>query len=69
MPNRFLFTNKEIAAIRKLHKEAKEGTFAKRLAAEILPPIMPRMNKALNKVSDPLFVAYVIEYKIVTKQL
>lgn len=64
-----IFTPKEHKAILDLYKEAKEGTFAKRLAEEILPPIIPRINKSLGNENNPLFWAYVIEHNIKENRL
>jgi len=62
-----LFSPQELKQIKKLYSEASPGTFAKRLAEEILPPIMLKINIALTPngslvtENDPKLIAYMIE--------
>lgn len=45
-----------------LYKEAAPGTFGQRCAAEIIEPVMPRINAALGQENNARYLAYVVEY-------
>jgi len=57
----FLTPEETIAAIR-IYGEAREGTFAKKCADEIITPVLPRINKKLGQENHALFLAYMVEY-------
>lgn len=55
-------TTAEIQAAIKLYAEASPGTFARRCEAEIIRPVIGRINAALKQENDPRFLAYAVEY-------
>jgi hypothetical protein len=57
----FLTVDETITAM-KLYQKAREGTFAKKCAKEIITPILPRINEKLGQENDPLFLAYTVEH-------
>lgn len=59
-----ILTNKEMKEALKLYKKAETHQFAERCAAEIIRPIIERINKDLGQENDPLYLAYCVEYAI-----
>jgi hypothetical protein len=55
-------TVKEAVKAAKLYNEAEPGSFARRCAAEIIEPVMPRINRKLGQENHPLYLAYLVEY-------
>lgn len=43
---------------------AEKHKFAERCAAEIIRPIIARINKLSDQENDPLYLAYCIEYAL-----
>lgn len=57
----FLTVDEVVEAI-KLYRDASEGTFVHKCAAEIITPVLPRINKKLGQENHPLYLAYCVEY-------
>src|SRR5262249_9691070 len=55
-------TDKEAKAALKLYRSSKPGTFAARCAAEIIAPVIGRINAKLGQQNDPRYLAYAVEY-------
>lgn len=55
-------TDAEIERAHRLYRIARPGTFATRLAAEIITPNLERINKALGQENDARYLAYAVEY-------
>lgn len=56
-----MFTDAEITKMRKLFKEGKR---AKDIAAEVIEPVLKRVNESTGQDNDALFLAYAIEYAL-----
>ena len=54
----------EMKAAIKLYKTAEHGTFAERCAAEIIRPVLDRINKATGQENDAKYLAYCVEFAI-----
>jgi len=59
-------TDAEIARAVKLYGEAAPGTFARRCDREIIRPILPRINAKLGQENNSRYLAYAVEFAIVT---
>jgi len=59
-----ILTQKEMKEALKLHKKAETHNFAERCAAEIIRPVIDRINKYTGQENDPLYLAYCVEYAI-----
>jgi hypothetical protein len=57
----FLTVEEVVKAI-KMYRDAKEGTFARKCAKEIITPVLPRINKMLGQKNNALYLAYMVEY-------
>jgi hypothetical protein len=55
-------TTQEIARARKLYKSAEPGTFAKRCEAEIIKPVIARIDAKLGQKNHPRYLAYACEF-------
>lgn len=52
----------EIERAMKLYNTCKPGTFAERCDAEIIAPVLDRINKTLGQENLSRFLAYAVEY-------
>ena len=59
-----ILTTKEMKEALKLYKTAESGRFAERCAAEIIRPLIERINKVSGQENDPKYLAYCIEYAL-----
>ena len=59
-----ILTQKEMKEALKLYDNAVNYTFAERCAAEIIGPVIDRINEASGQKNDPTYLAYCIEYSI-----
>lgn len=64
-----ILTEAEIAQAVKLYQEAEPGTFARRCAAEIIEPVIGRINQALGQENSALYLAYAVEYILIQREL
>ena len=48
----------------KLYKSCENHQFAERCAAEIIRPVLERINKVSGQENDPKYLAYCVEYAI-----
>ena len=55
-------TPEEIDKAYALYQVAPEGAFAKLCAAEIIAPVMARINRTLGRENDAVYLAYCVEY-------
>lgn len=61
-------TRDEIERAVKLYVEATPGTFAPRCEAEIVKPILARINTTLGQENHAKFIAYAIEFALMDKR-
>lgn len=61
-----ILTTDEIARAVALYATAKPGTFAKRCAAEIIEPVLPRINAKLGQENNAAYLAYGVQYVLST---
>ena len=61
-------TLKEIDKAAALYKTAPLGTFARQCAAEIISPVIDRIDKALGQKNSALYLAYCVEYVLVMQR-
>ena len=59
-----IMTKTEMRAAIKLYEIAEDGTFAERCAAEIIRPVLERINKATGQKNDAKYLAYCVEYAV-----
>ena len=59
-----ILTQKEMKEALKLYDTAENHRFAERCAAEIIGPVIDRINKDSGQENDPRYLAYCIEYAI-----
>ena len=59
-----ILTTKEMKEALKLYDKAETGRFAERCAAEIIRPVIERINESTEQENDPLYLAYCVEYSI-----
>lgn len=64
LPLGSILTKKEMKEALKLYKQAETHKFAERCAAEIVRPVIERINKETGQENDPLYLAYCVEYAI-----
>lgn len=58
-----ILTNAEIERAMELYRQYNgTGTFARRVAEEVIRPNMERINRNLGQENDPVFLAYAVEY-------
>lgn len=55
-------TEDEIRKAKTLYDVAPQGTFARRCAAEIISPVLPRINAKLGQENHPRYLAYAVEH-------
>ena len=55
-------TADEIDKAYALYQVAPEGAFAKLCAAEIITPVIDRINRTLGQENDAVYLAYCVEY-------
>jgi hypothetical protein len=55
---------KEMKEALKLYAKSETGQFAERCAAEIIRPVIERINKSTGQKNDPKYLAYCVEYAI-----
>ena len=53
-----IFTPEELVKLEELYDTVPDHEFAKKAAAEIVTPALPRINKALGQDNDALYLAY-----------
>ena len=63
--NKFL-TVSEIRLARKLWNENANGSYAAKVAEQIIKPNILRINQLLGQENDPMYLAYAIEYAMMT---
>jgi hypothetical protein len=61
-------TTAEIERAVKLYREAGIGKFAARCEAEIIAPILPRIQETLGQEMNARYVAYMVEYVMLKTQ-
>jgi len=61
-------TLEEIAKAAALYKVAPQGMFARRCAAEIIRPVIDRIDKALGQKNSALYLAYCVEWVLDMKR-
>lgn len=59
-----ILTKKEMKEALKLYDTAENYTFAERCAAEIIAPVIDRINKDSGQENDPKYLAYCVEYSL-----
>lgn len=64
LPVGAILTQKEMKEALKLYDTAENHTFAERCSAEIIRPVLDRINEATGQENDPIYLAYTIEYAI-----
>lgn len=57
-----LLTPRELACIAKIHKESPSHLFARRVAEEIIRPVLSRIEQAAGTQVLPLYLAYYLQY-------
>ncbi len=57
-----ILTETEIKYALKLYEEADRASFAERCAAEVIRPVIDRINEATGQQNDPLYLAYTVEF-------
>ncbi len=55
-------TRREIDRVLAIRRNTKPGTFAQRVANEVISPVIDRINKQLGQEMDPKYLAYVVEH-------
>lgn len=53
-------TEEEIKRCKQIYHEVPSYLYAKKVSAEIITPVLPRINKALGQANDPTYLAYAI---------
>lgn len=61
-------TAAEIERAAKLYREAAPGTFAARCEAEIIAPILPRIELTMVQPMNARYVAYMVEYVLTASE-
>jgi|tagenome__1003787_1003787.scaffolds.fasta_scaffold20690405_1 hypothetical protein len=61
-----LFTSTELNKAYRLYTECKGTGFNRRCAAEIVEPVLERINKTTGQQNDARYWAYAIEYAIMS---
>lgn len=61
-------TPAEIERAVALYVEAPEGTFAVRCCAEIIRPVLGRINAALGQENDAQYLAYAVMFALMAKR-
>lgn len=64
LPPGSILTQKEMKEAIKLYKKAETHKFAERCAAEIIRPVIDRINKDSRQENDPLYLAYCVEFAL-----
>ena len=59
-----ILTNDEMKEALELYDKSETHQFAERCAAEIIRPVIDRINKNSGQENDPKYLAYCIEYAI-----
>lgn len=60
----FLTAEEIDRAIRLYGETLGKGIFATRCAAEIIAPVLPRINEKLGQENDAKYLAYAVEYAL-----
>lgn len=59
-----IFTASELERAKELFLETPVGSFNKVVVAEIIEPVMDRINKALGQENDPRYMGYMLEHAL-----
>lgn len=59
-----ILTQEEMKEALNLYEKAENNRFAERCAAEIIRPVIDRINRDSGQENDPVYLAYCIEYAI-----
>lgn len=67
MPLNAILTKKEMENAIKIYDAlgpTQKSQFAERCAAEVIRPVIERINESSGQENDPLYLAYCIEYAL-----
>ncbi len=57
-----ILTPQELKTAKKLYLTVGIGNFAKECSAQIIAPVIDRINAKLGQENDPTYLAYAVEY-------
>lgn len=57
-----LLTDRELACLAKLHKEAPSEQFAHLAASKIIRPVISRIEQNAGRAVDPLYLGYTLQH-------